>query len=87
MQELNLNGLQSILGDNNWNPYEICLLGLFENIGSKDLVKRKIKITWSKKRINWVEVDEEYFKDKIINMKLICEALGISINTLRHLQN
>ena len=30
-------------------------------------------------------VDEEYFKNKIINIKLICEALGISINTLRHL--
>lgn len=30
-------------------------------------------------------VDEEYFKDKIIKMKLICEGLGISVNTLRHL--
>ena len=31
-------------------------------------------------------VDEEYFESKIINMKLICKAFGISINTLRHLQ-
>ena len=30
-------------------------------------------------------VDEEYFKNKIINMKLICEILDISINTLKHL--
>lgn len=159
IKEFNLNGLQSLLGDNNWNPYEICLLGLFENIRPKDLVKRKIRIFENNKRINWVEVDEEltkrfieysetltikeikeldliklskffkvkrdhiykklpllykefykvkkkyslknlddeccsiinklvdenYFKGKVITMNLISEALGISINTLRHL--
>lgn len=158
-KEFNLNGLQSLLGDNNWNPYEICLLGLFENIKPKDLVKRKIKITEHNKRINWIEldkeltkkfveytktltikdikeldlikvskilkirrnyiykklpllykefyrvkkkynlknlddeccsvinklVDENYFKGKVITMNLISGALGISINTLRHL--
>ena len=62
MQEFNLNGLQSIYCDNNWNPYEICLLGLFEKIRPKDLVKRKIKITEHNKRINWVEVDKETTK-------------------------
>ena len=30
-------------------------------------------------------VDEEYFKGKVITMNLISGALGISINTLRHL--
>ena len=159
IKEFNLNGLQSILGDNNWNPYEICLLGLFENINPKDLVKRKIRIFDNNKRINWKELDEEltkrfieysktltfkeikeldliklskffkvkrdhifkklpllykefytvkkkynlnnlddeccsvinklvdenYFKGKAITMNLISGALGISINTLRHL--
>ena len=30
-------------------------------------------------------VDEEYFKNKIINIKLISEARGILVNTLRYL--
>ena len=159
IKEFNLNGLQSIYCDNNWNPYEICLLGLFENINPKDLVKRKIRIFDNNKRINWKELDEEltkrfieysknltikeikeldliklsktfkvkkdhiydklpllykefhkvkkkynlnnlddeccstinklvdedYFKGKVITMNLISGALGLSINTLRHL--
>ena len=159
IKEFNLNGLNSILGDNNWNPYEICLLGLFENIKPKDLVKRKIKLTKNNRRINWTKLDEEltqrfveysktlsikeikeinliivakhfnirrdhiykklpllykefykvkykynlkklddescfiinklnnneYFKDKVITMKLISDILNLSINTLRHL--
>ena len=62
IKEFNLNGLQSILGDNNWNPYEVCLLGLFENINPKDLVKRKVRIFENNKRINWKELDEELTK-------------------------
>lgn len=58
----NLNGLNSLLHNHNWNPYEICLLGLFEKIKPKDLVNRKVKLTKNNRRTSWNEIDKELTK-------------------------
>ena len=92
---MNLNKLQPILCGHNWNPYEISLLSLFEEITPKELSKFSLGI--KNKKIQMDKLDEEYCErfeflvkefteiDKLkINRKWVSEQLQIPMLRIRY---
>lgn len=91
---MNINKLQPILCGYNWNPYEISLIALFEELSVKDLAKFTLGVNSKKVQID--KFDEEYCDkfillvkgfgeiDKLkIDKKWISEQLGLPVSRIR----
>lgn len=92
---MNINKLQPILGGNNWNPYEISLLAIFEEIPVDELSRYNLGV--KNKKSEAPNLDNEYCEkfellvkgfgeiDKLkLSKKWIAEQLGLPILKLRY---
>lgn len=85
--------LQNILLNKTWNPYELSLIALFENIKSKDLAAYKKYTNVDKviEGVDWIKLDNDYTEqfikitstfseiDKIqLNKKWLCDKFGLN---------
>ena len=85
--------LQNILLNKTWNPYELSLVALFENIEPKDLVsyKKYVRVDKVIEGVDWVKLDNDYTEqfikiastfseiDKLqLNKKWLCDKFDLS---------